>query len=237
MSEDRPRAEPKRKAPVDALVKQADPTKVVAYFCTNCGTVYSDKGGTGKEDAERCGVKSRRRWGRSGPDPEEQTPCSEWACEDCGEECSPYQWYCSKCLSSRNVDREDVKLAKAEVIENYPCDQGVVSNGNYYHCIDDFIDHCESNEYDIPDRVWATEPRPFQLNADDILEHAFEEWSDGCEDAEPYYSGEEEFRAAVAAFNEANKDKLLYFETNKAVDLTEYKGDEIEDEDEEEEEV
>lgn len=229
MSEDRPRAEPKRKALVDALVKQADPTKVVAYFCTNCGTVYSDKGGHGKQDAERCAVKSPRRWGRSGPGPEEQTPCSEWACEDCGEECSPYQWYCSKCIGKHRVDHEAVKLAKAEVVPDYPDDQGVVWNGEYYHCIDDLIDHCESGGDDIPDRVWATAPVPFRLNAEEILEHAFENWSEGCEDAEPYYSGEDEFKAAVAAFNEANKDKVLFFETDKAVDLTAYQGDEDEE--------
>lgn len=219
---DRPRAEPKRKAPVDALVKQASPSKVVAYFCTNCGTVYSDKNGTGKEDAERCARKVRHRWNQ------EETPCSEWACEDCGEECSPYQWYCSKCIGSHRVDSEAVKLAKAEVIEDYPGDQGVVWNGDYYHCIEDLIEHCEYDDIPIPDRVWATAPTPFRLSADDILEHAFEEWSEGADDVDFHFCGEDEFKAAVAAFNESNSDKVLFFETDKAVDLTPYQVEEDE---------
>lgn len=216
---DRPRAEPKRKAPVDALVKQADPTKVVAYFCTNCGTVYSDKGGHGKYDAERCARVERHRWNQ------EATPCSEWACEDCGEECRPYQWYCSKCIGKHRVDHEAAKLAKAEVVPDYPDDQGVVWNGDYYQCIEDLIEHCEYDDIPIPDRVWATAQVPFALNADRILEHAFEEWSEGADDVDSHFCGEDEFKAAVAAFNEANSGKVLFFETSKAVDLTAYQGD------------
>jgi len=226
---DRPLAQPKRKAPVDALVKAQKPDEVVAYYCTNCGTVYSDKNGTGKYNAERCSRKSSKMWGRSGHAPQDQTPCSEWACEDCGEECSPYQWFCSKCIGKHRTDWEKVKLAKAEVVPDYPDDQGVIWNDEYHQCIDDLLEYCALRDIDVPDRAWATAPAPFALDADRILEHAFEEWSEGCEDAEPYYCGEDEFKAAVAAFNEANSDKVLFFETDKAVDLTPYKGDDDEE--------
>lgn len=217
---DKPRAEPSRRSVAEALVKESKPGEVVAYFCTNCGTVYSDKNGTGKEDAERCTV--RRIWNRDG---DRSKDCTEWSCEKCGEPCLPYQWFCHKCQGSHYERQEKEKLAKAEVVPDYPDDQGVVWNGDYYQCIEDLIEHCEYDDIPVPDRVWATAPVPFALNADRILEHTFEEWSEGADDVDFHFCGEDEFKAAVAAFNEANKNKVLFFETSKAVDLTAYQGD------------
>ena len=217
---DRPRAEPSRRAVAETLVKQSKPDEVVAWFCTNCGTVYKSK-----DDAERCVVRNRH-WHRHCPRPDSIKSCTNWACEDCGVECTAFQWYCHKCIDKHRTDPDDEKLAKAEVVENYPSDQGVFWNGDYHQSIEDLIDHCEYNGIDIPDRVWATSPTPFSVSADNVLEHAFEQWSEGCEDAEPCYSGEDDFRAAVKSFNEANSNKLLYFKTSKAVDLTTHQVEE-----------
>jgi len=216
---DRPRAEPSREAVAEALVKRADPTKVVAWFCTNCGTVHATE-----KDAKRCTTKR----------PYNTDPgkfCTEWACEDCGEPASPYQWYCSKCLRKRQGVREAENLAKAQVViaaADYPNDQGVVWDSNYYQCLEDFADHCDNRDIELPDRVWATEPRFFTISIESILEHAFEEWSEGCDDAEPNWSGEDELKVAVEVFNKANKGMILYWECNTAVDLTEWGKDEVE---------
>lgn len=227
MNEGRPRAEPKRRAVVEALVKESNPTKVVAYFCTHCGTVYSDKNGSGKENAERCTVNNRqarfdreRKWREVAA----VEPCTDWVCEKCGGECSDYQWYCERCRSRHQASCEEKRLATAEVVPNYPYNQGVYWNDSYFDCIDTFIDFCEMEGIEVPDRVWATERIPFELDADDILESAFEDWSEGCADVDDKYCGEDEFKAAVAAFNEANDDKVLFFESNKAVDLVGYRN-------------
>lgn len=226
----RPRAEPKRKAEIGALIKARDvntgeAAPVVAYFCKNCGTVYSNKGGVGKYNAERCSVK--RPWKG---DPSKF--CSEWACEQCGEPSSPYQWLCSKCLNKRRWSREKEKIAKAELAEDYPDDQGVFWEGNYYGCIEDVIDYCEGEGIDIPDRVWATEPVPFVLDMDGILDSAFENWAEGCGDIEPSFRGRAGLRAAFKAFNEANSSHLvLYAEVNKAVDMSEHKPIALDDDD------
>jgi hypothetical protein len=214
----KPKAEPRRRAVVEALVKESNPKDVVAWFCVNCGTVYSDKGGYGKYDAERCTVKNHPSWNQ------DVTPCSEWACEDCGEKCAPYQWYCSKCIGKRRTDQMEKKLAMAEVVQNYPNDQGVFWRDRYFCCISDLIEHCEYEGIEVPKRVWATVPKPFLLDAAKILEDAFESWMEGCVDDVDYnFCGKEKFEAAVEEFNESNSDKVMYFETNKAVDLTDYK--------------
>lgn len=225
---DRPRAEPKRRAVVEALVKASKPDETVAWFCTNCGTVYSDKGGHGKYDAERCAVRRPQRYARHCPATVDQTPCTEWACEDCGAECSAYQWYCSKCIGKHRTDSEDEKLAKTKDViaaKDYPSDQGVVWDGNYHQCLEDLVDHCDNRDIELPRRVWATKPSFFQLNPDGILEDAWENWSEGCEDmGMDQICAEDEFKAAVEAFNKGQSARI-FWECGTAVDLTGWSDD------------
>lgn len=198
--------EPTKRSVAEALVKESDPTRVAAYFCTTCGRVYT--GTRAKDDAERCpGAK-----------------CTKWTCEDCGEDSSPSQRYCSKCISKRQTALEEKKLAEAEEViswHDYPNDQGVVWDHDYYQSIEDLDDACAFECIELPSRVWATAPVAFKLNADDILSGVFEEWSDGS-DVDPNYSGEDEFREAVKVFNKANENLVLFWETDKVVDLIDY---------------
>jgi hypothetical protein len=197
----KPPAQPSKPSVAEALVKESDPTKVVAWFCTTCGRVFNSK-----DDAEKC------------------PKCCEWACEDCGKKCTAFQWYCTSCITKHRYQRERKQLMECTNVipwEEYPSDQGVVWEDEYFQCLQDVEDHCEYHGLELPQRVWATEPLPFMLNTDDILDHAFEEWSDGAEDAERRWDGETELRAAIDAFNQKNSGMLLYYETNKTVvDLT-----------------
>lgn len=204
----RPRAEPSRRSVAEALVKESDPTKVVAYFCKECGTVYSDLRGTGKDDAERCS----------------QTPrCTDWSCEECGEPAmSPYQWYCLSCLSKRRSAKEDEDLAKAETViaaDEYPDDRPVFYEGDFYPCLEELLEAYEWEAQTIPDRVWAAEPSVFQLDLDDALEAAFERWAEGMggytlDDI----SGQDELRAAVEEFNKG-QDITIYWQRGEVVEL------------------
>jgi hypothetical protein len=198
-------AEPTKCAPIAPLVFKDKPTKVVAYVCQTCGTVYSDKLGTGQHDAERC------------------PQCSEWTCEECGKPASAFQWYCHNCLSQQRGAHARKKLAEAEAVPaaDYPDDQGVVWEGAYYHSLDELLDHCDDEGISAPDRVWATTRECFTLDDEDIVTDAWENWTDGCDGMElENVAGTEELAAAVEAFNQANEHLVIFFETTTAVDLS-----------------
>lgn len=196
-------ARPCQYARVDALGKQTDPWRIVAWYCMDCGRVFSTK-----EDAERC------------------PKCSKWACEDCGEPCTPYQWFCIGCLQKRRLQRDRQRLAEASTViswREYPSHQGVFWEDDYYESLMDLADHCDYNELKFPERVWASTPEPFRIDVEDVLEHAFETWAEGAPDVGRCWEGEKELREAVAAFNDRNKDLVLFVETRTvAVDLAGY---------------
>jgi len=210
--ESKPRAEPSRRATVESLVKTSDLTgPIVAWFCTNCGTVYRTK-----DDAERCTVKTRDR--------DRSKHCTEWTCEDCGEPAfSAYQWYCHGCLDKKRKARLELKLANSLSVvkaKDYPSDRPIIHDDDWHASLDEFLEHCEEEGLGVPARVWATEPEKFGLDADDILSGALENWSEGCDDFDmDLIHGEDEFRAAVKAFNEI-QTAVIYCECNTAVDLT-----------------
>ena len=217
---DRPRAEPSRRSVAAPLVKAGHPGEYVAWYCTNCGTIYKTK-----DDAERCAVKNgeaRFAKGRKGMD--DTKPCTEWSCEECGKPAfAPYQWYCGSCLSKHRTARDQEKLAKAEKVvkaEDYPDDQGVVWDDEWYCCLEDFVEWCHNMDVDVPPRVWATSPSRFHVNADEILEAEFENWAEGCDDiGMDSIVGVDDFKAFVAAFNE-RQTATLWWECDTAVDLT-----------------
>lgn len=203
---DKFQVEPAERSVAEALVKASDSTKVVAYSCATCGTVYKDK-----SSAERCpGVK-----------------CTKWTCKDCGQESRPYQLYCPECISKRYTASEEKRLMEVEEVipwHDYPDDQGIVWDNTYHQSIEDLDEACALEGIEFPKRVWATIPKAFKLDADDILSAAFEEWADGS-DVDPNYSGEGEFRKAVKAFNRANENLVMFQEVDKVVDLTDYPRD------------
>jgi hypothetical protein len=206
----KPLAQPSRRAVAEALVKESDPSKVVAWFCTNCGTVYKTK-----DDAERCAMGKRKM--------REVEPCTEWTCEECEQPAAPYQWYCQACLSRHRSEKEAKLLDECQKVtraEDYPTDQGVCYDGEYYYCLEDLVETFDLEGWDLPPRVWATEPSIFSMNADDIIAAEVERWADSCDDVDiDQVAGREEFRAAVEAFN-AKQGMTLWWQGGGAVDLT-----------------
>lgn len=200
----RPRAEPSRRAVAAPLVKQEDPTTVVAWYCTNCGTVHKTQ-----DDAERCAQRKG---------------CTEWTCEECGEPAfAPYQWYCHKCRAVHQRQREEKELAEAlEVIPaaKYPSEYPVVYDGEFYPSVEDLIEAFEEDGCEVPKRVWATSPRIFQLDALSILESYFHEWVEEGSDADVHnLNGIAAFELAIEHFN-AEQDVTHYLETRRvAVDI------------------
>ena len=141
----------------------------------------------------------------------------------CGEKASPYQWFCYKCLAKKNEQREDLALKESKSVidwKDYPKEQPVFYHGEYYQCLEDLFEHCELENAEIPERVWATKKSVFNLNAEDILESAWDRWLEGDDIAErDRVCGEEEFVLAVESFN-AMQDVAIFEQCNIAVILT-----------------
>jgi hypothetical protein len=100
--------------------------------------------------------------------------------------------------------------------KDYPEDQGIVFDSEYYPCIDDFLEHCEMRGLDVPKRVWATNPSFFKIDPN-IIEELFYDWADGCEDIDKMEMvGEIGLRMAIEDFNK-EQTACIYFESSTAV--------------------
>lgn len=77
--------------------------------------------------------------------------------------------------------------------QDYPDDQGVVWDGNYYQCIEDLVDHCDMEGIEVPSLVWATSPKGGRVHITHIR-------------------GTEKLEKAVEKFNAANKHLVIYWE-------------------------
>jgi hypothetical protein len=214
------KVEPSRRATVAPLFQAVGPDAVeVAWYCLTCGTIYKTR-----EEAERCFVQ------HSGDDRSKH--CSEWSCKDCGRSVPhAYQQRCHACLEKHYLKQEQEHLAAAENVisaEDYPSDQGVVYNAEYYQCIEDLVECCRDRGEEVPSRVWATEPSTFQLDLDNILRSAWDNWVEDLDCDEDlkdmrHVAGYVALRDAVREFNAAQTFEI-FRECSTAVDLTKISG-------------
>lgn len=161
----------------------ADKRSAGVWYCTGCKQVRRTKA-----EADAC--------------------CVPHACDDCGQPTEgTYTMICSPCRSKRERASEDARAAKAKPSTDW--DGYVYSGGTYYSDMDELLQAMEDDESQPPDYVWPCKSTPIvAVDWDNICESI-------CEDAyedfdERDIHGVPEFRAAIAAFNAANKDMIAY---------------------------
>lgn len=130
-------------------------------------------------------------------------------CTYCGLPC-PGENYHSPCYSAYRDKREGEILDKAELVEWDGCP--IYYNEHVYCDLAELIEELEGDDLEVPEFICATKAQPFFLNIDHALESACE---DAFEDIADHLEGVAELRAAVAAFNERNKERVSLYEDPK----------------------
>lgn len=181
---------PSRIASVAQLHTTAEPEKIVGWYCTNCGTIYSTL-----EEARRCG----RRYS---PTPGAKN-CSDWTCQKCGQPAfAAYQSYCAMCLQGRQRVQEDRRLHAAPLVDPYPDDRPVFYDGEFYDSLDDLIETFEDDGAEPPSRVWAAKGVALQIDLRETIEAIFEADQVDADDIEiEALPGFAELEQAVSTFN------------------------------------
>ena len=118
--------------------------------------------------------------------------------------------YYTRCAACREVERlerlskvEEVPAESVEMLFSQELDR-------YFTDIDDLVSHCEDDEISVPEWAYACKPVRISIDATDVMDHEEERvgW-DSYDMGEPPWQGVEEFRAACAAFQEANFDHVV----------------------------
>lgn len=170
------------------LYKQ-DGTATGIYYCSECRVVYPSK-----EAASRCHGK---------------VLCA------CGDVLTDYydrrRGTCVNCnltdYREREAKQEKERFEKAEKIPAAEWDDWVYLGDEYYQCVEDALDgYLEGHE---PEYVWAAKNVGLPMaTIDNIIEQVCDGgWEDMDSDD---LDGVDELEAAIAAFNEANRDKQVY---------------------------
>jgi hypothetical protein len=131
------------------------------------------------------------------------------ACMHCGLPC-PGERNHSLCSSAYRDKRDSEILDKAELVEWDGC--AIYFNEHVYYDLEELIGEIEGDGGEVPEFIFATKTQPFFLNIDHALESACE---DGYEDIAEHLEGVDELRAAVAKFNDRNKERVSLFEDPK----------------------
>ena len=155
------------------------PTKI--FLCGKCGRLWTDE-----EYSEKC--------------------C---CCYSCGKPMENQRGgtRCDDCYRKQNAEVYRKRIEKAEKLEKWdgPVFDDTNSNGDeqdYYSNVGALIESYEDDGRELPEYVFTCATTPFAIDCDRILEWAEE---DHAEDTFDRLSGIDELRAAVVAFNEANK--------------------------------
>jgi len=149
--------------------------------------------------------------------------CSALLCPACHAEAPKHRIYCHDCQRRRDREKEAARFAAAEKIPEADYD-GPVFHSDFHSDTEDFRDHCECNDHDIPEYVWACIVRPVACltvgQVIDTLEEGF------YEDFNPDdLAGQEALATALDAFNAANTaHKWWECDSKKAVILTKEEG-------------
>ena len=128
----------------------------------------------------------------------------------CGKECEPYRTICNGCLNEQQEKQEVTFFEKAEKLtawDGWVYCEGV--NDDYFESVDDLLERCDDEGIDRPKYVWACKADHF-VNADieDITSRLEDTAYEDFDFAD--LAGLSELKAALEAFNEANKDKVSY---------------------------
>lgn len=115
-----------------------------------------------------------------------------------------------------NVDEK--YLRQATVVKDYPAGKPVFWKYKLYKSVAHLIEECWDNGNEIPPRVWASYSSRLGINADALVEMAYEEWAEDCDDPPTGIEGEKELRAAIEVFNAA-QTAVIHHQDRVAVEI------------------
>lgn len=173
---------------------------------------HADGKTAGIYHCEKCRIVKRTK-------AEADQCCAPVKCADCGSENVPkYYTVCDACRHKKEADREAERFAKAEKVTEWSgaiYSDGRGWNEGFFANVEDLEDWlaCEEeddgSQPDRPEYVWTCDDKPFcQLDYDHIIENAIQE---AYEDWEPdSITGADALKAAIEAFNEANKEHVSW---------------------------
>lgn len=162
------------------------------YHCGQCRAVYALQG-----QAEMC--------------------CAPSVCSACGKETGRrYYTICSPCEAEKWAQKERERFERAEKVpawDGWIFSEGLGYQDGFFEDWDDFNEWLASEfepedfEDNTPDYFWTCDSSPCcHLDYGSIIENAtqdaYEDWEAGR------LSGQEELKAAIDAFNEANKGEI-----------------------------
>ncbi len=185
------------------------------------------------EKLEPCGVFACGKCRIVQRTEEAARDCCDYRCPDCQQpNGKAYVSRCDKCQrviwDRESAAKEAARFEKAEKLteQQWAGPVAFPDDDRYFRDLGEMHDDMADDE--LPEYVWACDARPVcALDYDDIIENATQE---AYEDFDPgSLDGEAELKAALAAFNEANKDNIV-FEPNfkKAVVLNRCAESEVE---------
>jgi hypothetical protein len=139
--------------------------------------------------------------------------CMPYHCKGCGKETQRYVNICSACFNKQQDKKEAERFAKAAKItkwDGWVYVEGLGYQNGYFQSVEDLIDYLTDEEDgNYPQYAWTCSANHF-VNAEisDITErigdNAYEDFN--TEDL----NGLQELKAAIAKFNDANKDAVSY---------------------------
>jgi len=161
-----------------------DGTETGVWFCEACRNVARSK-----DAAEEC--------------------CSVRVCETCGKPVDRKYWVeCDACLREAARAKEAERFEKAMKVSDTEY-RGWVTDGDegFWPDVGEYLESLDGEEPAA--YLWACQPRRFvRVNTDNILEHICEDGFDDFDSND--LNGWTEFEAAIKAFEEANKDTVVY---------------------------
>lgn len=166
----------------------ADGRSAAVFYCGKCRIVHRTQA-----IAEQC--------------------CAVTLCEVCGAPAEQYRTVCSACGRAREVQREAERFAKAEKVTDWDgwiFWDGTGFNEGFFSSVEDLEEYLAGDGMQFPPAyVWTCKKiqlvsRIFDRISDYISENAYEDWDTS------HLSGLPEFKAAVEAFEAANKDQVSW---------------------------
>ena len=140
--------------------------------------------------------------------------CKPTKCSVCGKEVATKYWtICKSCRDAKDAKEELDRFNKAEKIQANQYDGWVFCEGNgnngFSESVYELCEQCDDDGLDRPAYAWACRPKEFvKVCLSRVLEDICE---DGYEDFDTDdLKGLEELKAAVAAFEVANKMHVAY---------------------------
>jgi len=164
---------------------------------------HSDGRSAGVWHCDKCGIIHRLESAA-------ESCCQINKCEDCGKDCErTYYTICKDCERKKIDENKRLQFEKAKHVPESEWNDRVYDGNDYYDSVEEMREMRESNGDEILEYVWACETRPLvNIDVSDATQCIEDRAYDDFEFEDLH--GIKDLEKALDAFNEANKDFLLF---------------------------